>query len=238
MSPEILELCNKVTRKRPKIVIEHILEHGFVTTEELKSLYGYDHPPRAARDVREEGIPLETFSVTSATTGRQIAAYRFDDPKKIQGGRIGGRVAFPKKLKPALIKKLGSRSTLTGERLAPLYLQIDHRVPYEVAGNSADFSDLDEFMLLDASSQRAKSWACEHCQNFRVIKEPAICAECFWAYPEDYKHVAMVPERRLDLVWREEDTQNYDRLQALADQVGLSLSEYVKQCLEQHLSKL
>ena len=33
-----------------------------VTTEELKErYYGYNHPPRAARDVREQGIPLEPF---------------------------------------------------------------------------------------------------------------------------------------------------------------------------------
>jgi hypothetical protein len=28
------------------------LQHGFVTTEDLSELYGYDHPPRAVRYVR------------------------------------------------------------------------------------------------------------------------------------------------------------------------------------------
>ena len=50
-----------MTAKRPRTVIGHILQHGFITSEELHSIYGYDHPPRAARDVREYGIPLETF---------------------------------------------------------------------------------------------------------------------------------------------------------------------------------
>lgn len=49
-------LCATVTAKRPRTVIDHILKHGYVTTEELKEQYGYDHPPRAARDVREQGI--------------------------------------------------------------------------------------------------------------------------------------------------------------------------------------
>ena len=44
-----------ITDKRPKSVIDHILEHGSVTTEELTNLYGYSHAPRAARDVRERG---------------------------------------------------------------------------------------------------------------------------------------------------------------------------------------
>ena len=60
---KFLELCHSVTDKRPKTVIDHILTHGHITTDELKSQYGYNHPPRAARDVRERGIPLETFRV-------------------------------------------------------------------------------------------------------------------------------------------------------------------------------
>ena len=58
---DFLELLRSVTARRPKTVIDHILQHGFVTTEELRDLYGYNHPPRGARDVRELGIPLETF---------------------------------------------------------------------------------------------------------------------------------------------------------------------------------
>ena len=87
---EFLELCASVTGKRPKTVIDHILKHGHITTEELKNKYGYDHPPRAARDVRELGIQLETFRVTAAN-GRKIAAYRFADPTKKQFRRFSGR---------------------------------------------------------------------------------------------------------------------------------------------------
>ena len=73
--------CKAVTAKRPRTVIDHILVHGFITTEELKEKYGYNHPPRAARDVREQGIALETFRVTG-TDGRKIGAYRFGDPAR------------------------------------------------------------------------------------------------------------------------------------------------------------
>ena len=47
-----LERLKAVTAKRAKTVIDHILKHGHITTEELKNLYGYDHPPRAARCAR------------------------------------------------------------------------------------------------------------------------------------------------------------------------------------------
>lgn len=59
-SQRILDAIAKVTARRPKTVLDHILQHGSVSTDELQTLYGYDHAPRAARDVRELGIPLKT----------------------------------------------------------------------------------------------------------------------------------------------------------------------------------
>jgi len=79
---DFLQKVKSVTAKRAKTVIDHILEHGFVTTEELSELYGYDHAPRAARDVRELGIPLETYRV-AGKNGRKIAAYCFGEPLKV-----------------------------------------------------------------------------------------------------------------------------------------------------------
>ncbi|MDQ6704147.1 MAG: helix-turn-helix domain-containing protein [Pseudomonadota bacterium] len=84
---EFVELCKSVSAKRARTVIDHILEHGIITNEDLSERYGYDHPPRAIRDVREHGIPLITHRITSPKTGRQIGAYTFDNlirsPRKI-----------------------------------------------------------------------------------------------------------------------------------------------------------
>jgi hypothetical protein len=91
----IIEAAKKITNKRPKTVIDHIIKHGFISTEELKDTYGYNHPPRAARDVREEGIPLVTFKVT-AKDGRSIGAYRFGESSEIEGHKLGGRKTFSK----------------------------------------------------------------------------------------------------------------------------------------------
>ncbi|MCS6829552.1 MAG: hypothetical protein RMM08_01255 [Armatimonadota bacterium] len=49
----------EIAPRRARLLVEHCLQHGQVTTEELQNVYGYEHPPRAARDVRELGIPLE-----------------------------------------------------------------------------------------------------------------------------------------------------------------------------------
>ena len=58
LPPDFVKLCQTVTAKRPKTVINHILKHGFITTQELKDKYGCNHPPRAVRDVKEHGIPI------------------------------------------------------------------------------------------------------------------------------------------------------------------------------------
>jgi hypothetical protein len=229
--PRILALCNGVTAKRPRAVIDGILRNGFITTEELQNL-GYDHPPRAARDVRELGIPLETFSVVSERTGRKIAAYRFGDPAKIRRGRLDGRRAFPKAFKTELVTAYGARDTITGEAMDPAYLQIDHRIPYEVAGDDSGASmNVRDFMLLDAVTQRMKSWRCEHCLNWSDARNPGVCGTCYWASPEEYTHVAMEEIRRTDLEWRGEDVKLHDELALLAKRDGISVAEAIKRRL-------
>jgi hypothetical protein len=236
MSPEFYSACLAVIYKRPRTVINHILEHGFITTEDLSKCYGYDHPPRAVRDVRENGIPLETFRVTSSKTGRQIAAYRFADPSQIVAGRVGGRKAFSTQFKKQLIAHYGARSMLTNEQLEPRYLQIDHRIPYEIAGNDAG-EGIEHYMLLDASAQRAKSWSCESCENFRSIKVVSTCQGCFWAYPESYSHVALRQERRLDVVWSGPEVASFEVLTKEASKRRLSPQKLVKQALAAFLGR-
>ena len=97
-----------MTAKRPKAVIDRILQYGFITTEDLKETYGYNHPPRAARDVREHGIPLETFRVVGSD-GRKIAAYRFGDISKARFSRLSGLTGLSKQIKDELIKSYGCR---------------------------------------------------------------------------------------------------------------------------------
>ena len=229
VDPHIRALCEKVTAKRPRTVIDHILKHGYITTEEIQNLYGYDHPPRAARDVRESGIPLETYWMVSERTGRRIGAYRFGDPNDIRRGRIGGRRAFSKTFRDALIARYDSRDAITGERMDARYLQIDHRVPYDVAGEEIyDEANLDAYMLLDASSQRAKSWSCEQCRNWYEGRDAAVCRSCFWASPEDYTHVAEEQIRRVDIEWRGAEVEAFERLRARAEREDLTVASLLK----------
>lgn len=137
IDPKLRRSIDAVVALRPRRVLDHILKHGFITTAELTDEYGYGHPPRAARDVREHGIPLETFRVRSKD-GRSIGAYRLGDPSDMSEGKSGGRRVFPKVFKAALVARYGERCALCGGSFPGRALQIDHRVPYEVAGDAAD----------------------------------------------------------------------------------------------------
>lgn len=233
VNPKILAAARKVTAKRPKTVIDHILKHGFITTQELKDLYGYNHPPRAIRDVREQGIPLDMYKVVG-NDGRKIGAYRFGNPDAIENHKLGGRKVFSKAFKELLIKKYDSRCAITNERYEERYLQIDHRIPYEVAGdNVADEQQPDEFMLLSGSAQRQKSWSCEHCSNWSGVKNQKVCRICYWASPEKYTHMAMKEIRTLQLVWSGRDgAAFYDRMSEKARAEKVTLQDLVKITLE------
>ena len=237
LPPEFIRLCKRVTAKRPKTVIRHILRHGHITTEELKERYGYNHPPRAARDVKEQGIPIEMFRVVGRD-GRKIAAYKFGDPSKARFKILKGRTNFSKKLKQKLIAKYGSRCAIYLEPFDERDLQIDHRVPYEIAGDVQSAKQkMNDFVLLCGSANRAKSWSCEHCVNWVELKKREICKNCYWAYPENYTHIAMRPLRRIDLIWSGEEVSIYEKLKQKTIQLQKEIPNYVKEIIEKQIKE-
>ena len=227
LSKQFLAQLNAVTKKRPRTVIQTILKHGFVTTEELKNM-GYEHAPRAARDVREQGIPLETFRVKDSQ-GRSIAAYRFGDPKETgdKVSKAAGRTVLSKILKKALIEKYGSKCFIYLQPMEARLLQIDHRIPYEIAGEQ-DEKDIDCYMLLSPSANRAKSWTCEHCPNWKP-KDACFCMRCFWAHPECYTHIAGKEQRQIIITFTGNEIEDYKRLIALvgADKAEDTIKEMI-----------
>lgn len=230
---EFLDLLNSVTSKRPKTVIEHILKHGYITTEELKNLYGYNHAPRAVRDVREYGIPIVTYRIKDSE-GRSIAAYKFGNPaeaRRASTSKSSGRTVLSKVLKQALIDKYGSKCFVYLEKMDSGLLQIDHRIPYEIGGEQSQ-DNIDAFMLLCPSANRAKSWTCEHCKNWE-IKDPAYCVRCFWAHPEDYDHIAGEFEKVISIVFTGNEIEDYNKLIALVGED--KAQDYIKDLIHKSL---
>jgi hypothetical protein len=208
---DFLALLNAVEAKRPRTVIQHILKHGYITSQELKDLYGYNHPPRAVRDVREYSIPLVTYRV-EGTDGRKIAAYKFGDPSEVKNtlSKTAGRTVLSKALKQALVEKYGSKCFVYFEPMDEGLLQVDHRIPYEISGEQ-DEQNIEQYMLLSPSANRAKSWTCENCENWSR-KDSDFCIKCFWAYPEDYEHIAGKQQRIITIVFTGNEIEDYERL--------------------------
>ena len=219
--------------KRAIATLRVLLAKGSISTDDLQEM-GYNHPPRAIGDVRDAGIPIVTKGAISPRTGRRMAVYTFGDPSQIQAGRIGGRSAFPKDLKTGLLKERGSVDWITGATVDERVLQIDHRIPYRIAGDvNFDHLDIRDFMLLDGSSQRAKSFSCENCPNMQGPRDPSVCRTCFWAYPESYKHIATVDIRRVDVSWQGSDVAVYDTFKKEADKLGIDVAELIRRIVRQ-----
>ncbi len=233
---EFLEYIQSITNKRAKIVIDHIKEHGFITTEDLENIYGYNHPPRAARDVREAGIPLETFKVKS-TSGKSIAAYTFGDITKLQISKIAGRIVLPKEFKNKLYGLGNGRCSICNGEFEERYLQVDHKVPYEVGGDTTDIRAIENFMLVCGSCNRAKSWSCEHCDNWKTEKNHVTCMQCYWGSPVKYNHIALKAIRRLDLHWTGDEIKYYDAIQFIAAQNKIELPDFVKKIIAENAAK-
>lgn len=217
--------------KRAIIVLKALLKKGQITTDDLNDL-GYNHPPRAVGDVRDLGIPIITGTQISERTGKRMAVYTFGDASDVQAGRIGGRSALPKKFKAKLIQKYSSMDCITGLKLDERVLQIDHRIPYRLAGDVglSEF-DVEAYMLLDASSQRSKSWSCESCPNMLEEKSADICKKCYWAFPENYTHIATKQVRRVDIAWTGDEVANYEKLAKTAKAKGVAIPEFIKDAL-------
>ena len=228
---EILER----TSGRSRCVVEEILDHGYVTTVTLGEL-GYDHPPRAAADVRDRGIPLET--VMKTVDGKKIAHYRFPDDMTTLDRTASGRIAISKQFQQEVINCYGERDIFTGTVTRAGDLQIDHRVPFRISGDPSQPFNVNDFMPVSAAMNRLKSFACEGCPNW-MSREMSICKSCYWAGPDrPYEHVATVSTRRLDLVWQNDEVVEFDHLLRYSDEIGSDLQTTAKRMIGRGLSRL
>ncbi|MDP3494087.1 MAG: hypothetical protein Q8R82_13330 [Hyphomonadaceae bacterium] len=235
IDPKVRELAEKVIAARPNSrgarALAVMLDKGAVSTADLRERL--DHPPRAIADAKDAGVPIKTTMVTVERDGRKkrISLYSFGSSSEIQDGRIGGRSVLPKAFKQKLLDHYGSRDCISGARLDSRVLQIDHRIPYRIAGDAGlAVHDVSAYMLLDASNQRGKSWSCEQCPNMKPDnRDPVVCGSCFWAYPENYSHIATQEMRRTDVIWVGADVAVHDAIRDVAKASGADLSELLRQ---------
>lgn len=204
--------------KRAARARDHLLEYETLTTEQLSAM-GYEHPPRAIRDLRDAGVTVQSASVRNST-GKRIASYTLVEQMSV--GRAG-RVSIPKKFRDSVNAEHNYICAICAGKFEGRELQCDHRVPFEIAGDPDDLN-LADYMPLCASDNRSKSWSCEHCPNW-TIRDSATCMKCFWASPEEYDHVETRPERRINLVFQGDETEIADRLSEEARKRKISIQK-------------
>jgi hypothetical protein len=224
ISKVLLNRIKAVSNKRARFVLDSIVKNGMVTTEEINHA-GYEHPPRAVRDARELGFAIETIKVKH-TNGRSIAAYIFSKTASIDP-RKAGREALPKKQRDEIIAAAGSRCQICG---ASTNLQVDHRIPYEVAGES-QAKQKNPYLVLCGSCNRKKSWSCEHCPNWLQEKNLGVCGTCYWAEPQEYDHIGTESERRADIVWKGDEVPDYERVRRESERKRRTVPEHIKEIL-------
>lgn len=214
--------------KRAAVVRDYIFEHGSITTDEIRAL-GYNHPPRAARDLKDAGADVASMSVTNSS-GARMASYSFLGEVRSDGGN---RRNIPKKFADAIKKNNEHKCAICSGKFSDRELQIDHRLPFAIAGDSTELTG-EEYMPLCAPHNRAKSWECENCPNWR-IRNPDTCKGCFWANPENYTHVATKPERRAELSFQGPEVLQYEDVKKKAELNGTSIEEVIKTALLSYL---
>ncbi|MFF2652137.1 HNH endonuclease [Streptomyces sp. NPDC058045] len=225
-SDEFIEWARQVkTSKRAQKALEFLLDQGTVTTDDLKNA-GYDHPPRAVRDLKDAG-----FAITSANVsvdGRRMARYTLLDSMSED---FAQRRPISNSFRDKLFREHGHRCAVCGAEFITRMLQADHRVPFHIGGDPAVFETAD-FMPLCSSDNRAKSMSCETCPNWEV-RNPDTCRTCYWHDPDDYDHVATIDERRLVLTVHGDRIGVIDAMKAEAGASDSTLGEVVLSHLEQ-----
>lgn len=214
--------------KRARDVAEMILTKGSCTTSDIEAL-GYKHSPRAVGDLRDSGVNvvkvMERYTDPDTGTDKRRARYSIAG---VTAGKVS-RHPFSKKTTDAV--KASGHCEVCGA-LPPL--QVDHRVPFEIAGETYPHV-VAELMPLCPSCNRTKSWECEHCPN-RSVKNISVCKSCMWASPERYQHVATRQVREIRATLNNAD--DIRRFDELRPDVQTVLSAYMKDVEQGTLSPL
>lgn len=205
--PELRARIEAVSNKRARLVLDHILENGTITADDIQSA-GYREHRRAVMDCRDLGFVMKRVKSPGLRAGMWTLDLEADERTKREG-----RHSFTKTFRQEMVRLAQSRCQACGTKESMRALQIDHRIPYEIDPGSGDEVP-DEYQVLCGSCNRSKSWTCEtECPNW-TLRDPKICTTCRWADADEYEHIATVRRRQIVLTWDDEAVADYEALKA------------------------
>jgi len=223
---------NQQMSARARKAVEHILEHGSITTDEILAM-GQGHPPRTIADIKDAGV--RTAMTMVLVEGNRRAQYTL--VPDMTGEMQADRKSIPKKFRDSVFSAHSYRCAVCNGTFTARELQADHRIPFRIAGDAEHFA-LEDFMPLCASDNRGKSWSCEQCENW-TKRDSGMCETCFWCSPDGaYTHVAGRAVRRVDVSWTgAAEVAVYDRMAKDARRARMSPAEYLKVLLEKSFGR-
>lgn len=191
---------------------------------------GQAHAPSAVRDLKDRGVAVTRVGYIEVG-GKRRGLYQLDPDGSRSG--LSGRTQISKRFKDELLAYYGCRCRICTKEFVSRALQPDHRVPQRIGGDEPDRERrVENYMPLCGPDNRAKSYECEHCPNWLVM-DPDVCLSCYWAYPEDYQHVAMRPERRMTLVFQgDEEVSLHDAVIRKTGETGTSPIDFIRDLLQ------
>ncbi len=225
---EYVELVYPYATKRAKWAIDELLSNGSLTSSEMLE-FGHMHPARVICDVRDQGIPVETTTIFEQ--GKRYASYKLGKAKDINRAKFGGRKTIPTCIKHILVARNGMQCQLSKATLQSTDLEVDHRIPFALAGEPKHPKCPSNYMLLSRSMQMKKSKECAGCPNLKKLNSVDNCNECYWASPEHYTHKAMRQEQVTSINWTDKDAISLAKIRELALSHGLSVESLIKNTL-------
>ena len=61
-----------------------------------------------------------------------------------------------------------------------------------------------------------------------IKRDQATCERCFWAFPQDYDHIALQEIRRTDITWQGADVAVHDALELIAKREGITVADLLR----------
>jgi len=68
--------------------------------------------------------------------------------------------------------------------------------------------------------------------DVRGIRDIEFCKSCYYAFPEHYEHIAGKQEKKIELIFENEDIDTYNKIIEIADEHRLSKKDLIKRLLQ------
>jgi hypothetical protein len=216
---EFLDLLVSNFSKRGNFVRDTMLTKGSVTRWDMLGA-GYD--PVAVCDLTSLGVTVSTKMISEK--GKSSMEYTLNPQAFID--RAESRMFMTPKERRRFFRSYGCKCLTCSLTLDPRSLQVDHRIPFILVGNS--LVKLEGYSALKPACPSCNSTRediCRECIKKRGTNHEVLeCRTCYWAYPENYTHIAGTHRSLILVASTRDDPSKLEQVREFALSIGLDVS--------------